>query len=303
MAVTVEASERGRIIASRKFPLGGYGAAAAPITVSTFDLAQSAVAAGERFLPQSSREDTAIGSYFAARSAPGSRAPTVIVFDDQAVGESSDYIGPLLRRFGAAVFVLPVTVSDSGVYAASVFDTTAFAALLDWLDQRPDVDKRKVFTYGTSQSAQFALWAAARFNDRVAGVFAAGGATALLCLRGAGASPVSENGVPVPCHQRADVIDDGALLPLGSVTAPVVLGCAGRDDVLPNACPWLDAAVRIRGPRVGDVIIRAPDAVHEMTAPPGLPIALPEGETAQATEKARVQFWDAVSRVLREVAD
>src|SRR3954462_11189793 len=53
VAVTLEASEKGRIIASREFPLGGYGAGAAPITVSTFDLAQSAVAAGETFLPPS----------------------------------------------------------------------------------------------------------------------------------------------------------------------------------------------------------------------------------------------------------
>jgi hypothetical protein len=136
----------------------------------------------------------------------------------------------------------------------------------------------------------------------VRGVFAAGGATAMLCLRGAGVPPVFENGARTPCHPHSDRIDPAAVLPLQSVKGSVVLGCAGQDEVLPNACAWLDAGIRNRGPRAGDRIVRAPESVHTMTVPPGLPIELPDGTAAQATEKARVAFWDAVGGVLLRAA-
>jgi hypothetical protein len=38
-----------------------------------------------------------------------------------------------------------------------------------------------------------------------------------------------------------------------------------------------------------------------MTIPPGLPIGLPPGD-GQATQKARIAFWDAVGGVLLRAA-
>ncbi|MFF1633425.1 acyl-CoA thioesterase/BAAT N-terminal domain-containing protein [Leifsonia sp. NPDC058248] len=302
VSVAIDAQENGRVVASREFVLDGLGSDVPPITVSAFDIADAAEAAGEDFPSPRSVEDIAVGAYFSARSAERPRRPVVIVFDDPAVGASSDYVGPLLSQFGAAVFVLPVRSTAPGVYAASVIDSSKFGAVLDWLIQRPEVDGRHIFTYGTSQSAQFALWAATRFSDRVAGVFAAGGATAMLCLRGAHVPPVFENGARTPCQRGSDRIVASRVLPLRSVSGPVVAACAGRDEVLPNACAWLEAAIRDRGQRAGDTIVRAPESVHAMTVPPGLPIALPEGAAAQATEKARVAFWDAVGGVLLRAA-
>lgn len=299
VSVVLEARDGGRVVASRAFSLDGPGANADPMTVGSLDIEQAAAAAGEEHPPQLSIGGVIpVGAYFQARSAERPQGPVVIVFDDPAVGGSSDYIAPLLTQFGAAVFVLPVRRAFTGVQTANVIEATTVAAVLDWLDRRPEVDSTRIFTYGTSQSAQLALWAATRFNDRIEGVFAAGGATAPLCMRGAAVPPVSENGERTLCQRSASRIDQSRVFPLAAIDGSAVFACAGRDEVLPNACAWMDAALRARGARVGDQVIRAPRSVHAMTVPPGLPIALPEGAAAQATEKARVAFWDAVGSVL-----
>jgi pimeloyl-ACP methyl ester carboxylesterase len=301
LSVGIEAHENGRVVASREFTLDGLGSDARPVNVSTAETADAAVYAGERYPPLFTTGDLA-GTFYSSRSTERPRRPVVLVFDDPAVGASTDYVAPLLTQFGASVFVIPMRRNGVGVYPASVIESTRVAGILDWLAQRPEVDKRSIFTYGTSQSAPFALWAATRFNDRVRGVFAAGGATAMLCLQGAGVPPVFENGARTRCQRSSDRIVASRVLPLQSVTGTVVLACAGRDEVLPNACSWLDAAIRNRGQRAGDTIVRAAESVHAMTVPPGLPIELPEGAAAQATEKARVAFWDAVGGVLLRAA-
>jgi hypothetical protein len=89
---------------------------------------------------------------------------------------------------------------------------------------------------------------------------------------------------------------------LNEVRGPVVLGCGGRDEVLLNACRWLDAAADARGVRAGDGIVRASGAAHPITVPPGLPIDLADSKTAEATEQARIAFWNAVARVLLRAA-
>jgi dienelactone hydrolase len=310
VAVTIDAFDDARVIASRVFLLDGLGTETRPTTVYSSDLDAAAARSGDAQppigLPDPPPPDThangPIGVFYSARSIERPRTPAVIVFDDPADGASADYVAPLLAQFSASVFVLPVTRDSDGMHSASAIDSTTLTAVLDWLAERPDVNQRDIFVYGTSQSEQLALWTATRFAGRVRGVFAAGGASTLLCLPGGLVSPAFENGIGMPCQRNPDQINDFTVLPLDTVPGPVVLGCAGRDEVLPNSCLWLDAAVRSRGTRAGDQIVRAPDAVHAMTVPPGLPIALPGGAAAQATEKARVAFWDAVGGVLLRAA-
>ncbi|MFI5062060.1 MAG: hypothetical protein ACHP7F_11470, partial [Actinomycetales bacterium] len=74
------------------------------------------------------------------------------------------------------------------------------------------------------------------------------------------------------------------------------------DEVLFNACRWLDAAVSARGARAGDSIVRASAAAHPISVPPGLPIDLGDPATAEATEQARIAFWNAVARILLTAA-
>ncbi|MGJ4846292.1 MULTISPECIES: acyl-CoA thioesterase/BAAT N-terminal domain-containing protein [unclassified Leifsonia] len=299
--VTVTAFDGSRPIAARTFRLQGIGAGIRTSGVFTRDLL-AATAAREGGtaprIPQQTHEDVQVGTFYSARSIERPRTPAVVVFDDQAPGASGDFVGPLLTLFGASVFVVPVTRSADGVRLTSIVDADTVGAVLDWLDQRQDVDGRQVFVYGTGPSEQLALWTAARFSWRLAGVFASGGATALLCLPSSAVGPVFENGRPAGCRVDPSVIDAQAVPALSLVRGPLVLGCSERDETLRSSCAWLDAAMATRGTRAGDVVLRESTASHATMVPPGLPIAIPDGPSGQQTERARIAFWNAVLNAL-----
>ena len=306
--VTVTALEGSRTIASRTFGLEGLAATSDPRTVFGHDLAAAEALAGggtgggSTPLPRETHEDVPVGRFYDARSIERPRTPAVIVFDDAAPGASADFVAPLLTQLGASVFVVPVSAQADGVHVATAIDSAAVAAILDWLTQRGDVDGRAIFAYGSGASEQLALWMATRFPARVAGVFAAGGATTLLCRTGQVVAPAFEDGVGVPCHVYVARVEKDVVVPLGSIRGPVVLGCSRLDRALPSACAWLDAAAARRGTRAGDVYLREATAAPAMTVPPGLPIAIPDGPAGQATELARIAFWNAVGTILIRAA-
>lgn len=312
--VTVTAFDGSRPIAERTFHLQGLGAGIRSRTVYTRDLLAAvtarAAANGEspgdlpganydtkQLLPQT-HEDVPVGTFYSARSIDRPRTPAVVVFDDPAPGASGEFVAPLLSLFGAAVFVVPVTRSPDGVRLTSIIDADTIEAVLDWLDERPGIDTGQVFAYGTSQSESLALWAAARFPDRVTGVFAAGGSTAPLCLPSSPVGPLFEHGRPAACRVDPFLVDPLAAPALDGLRGPVVIGCSVHDEVLRSACGWLDAAMTARGARAGDTVLRDAAATHATMVPPGLPIALPDGPRAQPTERARIAFWNAVLNVL-----
>lgn len=308
--VTIDAWQGARIVASRLFRLDGLGLASRPSAVFASDLVGAAKSAGDR-APQlaasdplsfGTRADATVGDFYSASSPERPRTPAVLVFDDDSMGASSDFIAPLLVEFGASVLVLPSGGAATGAQTVSVIDASAVSAALDWLASRPDIDRRDIFFYGTGQAEQFALWSAVRYRDRVAGAFGAGGSTTLLCLPDGNVSAAFEGGVGVPCQADAGVVRQAAVFALNEVRGPLVLGCGGRDEVLFNACRWLDAAVSARGARAGDSIVRASAAAHPISVPPGLPIDLGDPATAEATEQARIAFWNAVARILLTAA-
>ncbi|HEY8282076.1 MAG TPA: acyl-CoA thioesterase/BAAT N-terminal domain-containing protein [Leifsonia sp.] len=306
--VSVTALEGSRPIASRTFGLEGLAATSAPRTVFGHDLAAAESVAGGgtggRLAPPppETHEDVPVGRFYSARSIERPRTPAVIVFDDGSPGASGDFVAPLLTQFGASVFVVPVGAQSDGIHVVTPIDSSAVTAILDWLTQRGDVDGRAIFAYGTGASEQLALWMATRYPGRVAGVFAAGGATTLLCRTRAAVAPVFEDGVSLPCHVHVDRVDEGVVVPLASIRGPVVLGCSRLDRRLPSACGWLDTAAARRGTRAGDVYLREATAAPAITVPPGLPIAIPDGPSGQATEQARVAFWNAVGTILIRAA-
>lgn len=299
--VTVTAFDGSRAIAARTFRLQGLGAGVHTSGVFTRDLlaATAQRTGGEApLLPAQTHEDVRIGTFYNARSIERPRTPAVVVFDDPVSGASGDFVAPLLSLFGASVLVVPVTRSDDGVRLTSIIDAGTVGSVLDWLDERGDVDGRQVYVYGTSQSEQLALWTAAQFPGRIAGVFAAGGATALLCLPSTSVAPVFTGGVTADCQSDPFVVEQSAVPVLSAVRGPLVLGCSEHDASLPVACGWQSAVMTLRGTRAGDVFLRAAGATHATTVPPGLPIALPDGQNAQDTEQARIAFWNAVLNVL-----
>jgi hypothetical protein len=308
--VTIDAIQGGRVIASRLFRLDGLGMSGRPSRVFGQEFVDAVAAAGDREPPHAAtdppsagaRENTPVADFYGARSIERPRTPAVIVFDDTSPGASSDFVAPLLTEFGAAVLVLPAGGAADGAQTVNAINASTVEGALDWLDARDDIDSRNVFVYGTGPAEQFALWSAVRFNDRIAGAFGAGGSTALLCMAGGIVSSAFEDGIGALCQADAGKVDRASVFPLDDVRGPVVLGCGGRDEALLNACRWLDAAVDVRGVRAGDGIVRAGAAAHPISVPPGLPIDLADPATAEATEQARIAFWNAVARILLRAA-
>jgi hypothetical protein len=309
LPVRLTASSGDRVVAERTFRLQGLAANLRPRTVYTRDLlaAEARSASGDSplgspppALPRQTHEDQPIGRYWSAATLERPVTPAVLMFDDPSPGASGSFTAPVLTQLGASVFVLPVSAVEGGVLLSGVIDTATVASVLDWLGQRADVDARTIFVYGTGASEQLALWAANRFASRFEGVFASGGTPALVCTP-SGASPVMEDGVGWPCRVAPSPVTPSALFRLDRVPGAVVLACAERDEVLPEACAWQRAVTADRVPAEGSASLVA-DAAHAITVPPGLPIAVPEGGLAQPTEQARIAFWDAVGRVVLRAA-
>lgn len=308
--VTLTARDGDRVVASRTFRLQGLAAVLRSRTVSTRDLSFSVA---ER-LPHHTSEDEPVGRFWSASPLERPVSPAVLMFDDPTLGASADFVAPLVAQFGAAVFVLPVSADEGsgkpageGLRATDVRDAETIGAVLDWLRKRETVDAQKLFVYGTGAAEPLAVWAATRFPSRVHGLFAGSGSPALLCLPAGDPAPIQENGVSLPCQYRPG-INPG--LTLASVNGPVVLACGENDTVFPEVCPAQFALAGTHDSGVdhgGDQVIARARAAHAVTVPPGLPLALPSagdpsGADAQATQRARIAFWNAVGQILLRAA-
>lgn len=298
LPVRLTAFDGDRVVATRSFALQGLADGLRPYTLYTRDLAGPS--AGR--LPRETHEDQPVARYWNATSPERPITPAVLMFDDPSPGASSAFTAPLLARFGASVLVLPLTSARDGVRASGVIDSTTVEGALDWLAEQPSVDGRAIFAYGTGVAEPLALWAATRFPNRVHGLFAAGGAPELLCLPSGSTAPAFERGAGLPCRVAPEPVSPSSVIPLDAVDGPVVLACGARDAVLASACAGQAALAGTRGVRAGDAILRAAEAGHEVTVPPGLPIALPRGAQAQATERARIAFWNAVGQIVLRAA-
>jgi dienelactone hydrolase len=296
IGVHISALDDGRVVASTVLELAGLGSTMTPIDVLADELGGTAAH------PSTAEDDSLAGVFYRPQGSFRPRGPAVILFDDDATGASQPYVAPLFALFGSGVFVVPVERAADQVHVTSTVTTSQLGAIIGWLERRPDVDSRHIFVYGTSQSEQLALWTAAHFAPRIYGVFGAGGATALLCRSPEGVSTIFDESGQVPCERNSDTVDDLGVVSLAGLAGPVVLGCTRSDEVLPNACDWQDSAMRQRGHHAGDADIRSDDAAHAITVPPGLPLELPPVPAAQATEQARVAFWNAVAQTILRTA-
>ena len=296
VGVHIAAVDDGRVVASTVLELAGLGTVMTPLVVLADELG------GTPANPSTAENDSPAGLFYDPRGPFHPHAPAVIVFDDDSTGASEPYVGPLLALFGIGVFVVPVERAADQVHVSSTITTGQIGAIIGWLQGRFDVDRNHLFVYGSSQSEPLALWTAAHFRSRIYGAFGAGGATALLCRSPEGESTIFDASGPVPCERNSQTVSDSSVAPLSGIPGPVVLACTRSDEILPSACDWQDAAMRLRGRHPDDVDIRVDGAAHAITVPPGLPLELPPAPAAQATERARVAFWEAVGRTLVRTA-
>jgi dienelactone hydrolase len=237
-----------------------------------------------------------VGTLVMSVPTPVELRPGVIVVDGDADGGSGAFAAHEIAAAGFPVFVLPAFVPEGRIAGSAALSVETFDASLNWFSALPIVDADRVFVYGTGPSSSLALWFASHEPARVHGVFAASGATAMQCTSEAGSPLLIQNGLPLPCANPDRTIAGTDLLPLQRVSGPVVLACGTADRLLPTACDWTRAGERVRGTRDGDAFLYARGADHEISTPPELPIGLSElpPATAQATEDARVAFWQLV---------
>ncbi|MDN4614290.1 acyl-CoA thioesterase/BAAT N-terminal domain-containing protein [Leifsonia sp. F6_8S_P_1B] len=277
-SVDLRAAIAGRRVAETRVQRVGLAAAAPSRAV--FDAGIS----GDYFRPVASGEALRPGVLVLDGTDPGAQTGVLAASTLSAMG----YPALALSTFGPAGQLDP----------RRVFTAERLLSAVAWLRSQPGVDDQRIFVFGTSRGAQLALWSAVAFPGTVYGAIAPGGTTGLVCPSPVPSPAVTVGGSWVPCVSGTREPSPAAVLDLGRIPGPVVLGCAGADEQLETGCAWLDAAAKIRPPESFDVYLRAPGATHYFYLPPYSPLLLPPAPHAQATEDARVAFWGAVESAL-----
>ncbi|WP_431246747.1 acyl-CoA thioesterase/BAAT N-terminal domain-containing protein [Leifsonia xyli] len=244
-------------------------------------------------------DDGITGDYFEPQAQSRAPRPAVLVLDGTDPAAPSGVLSAAtLSAMGYPALALSTYGSAGEVNVVRTLPAERVLAALNWLRSQPGVDPRRVFVFGSSRGAQLALWTAVAYPDLVYGAIAPAGTTGLVCPSPVPGPAVTVGGAWVPCVSGTHEVTPAAVLDLTRIRGPVVLGCAGRDEQLDNACRWMEAAAAIRPPHGGDAYVGAPRATHLFSVPPYTPLYLPPPPDAQPTEDARVSLWSAIGRAL-----
>lgn len=244
-------------------------------------------------------DDGITGDYFEPSSGSQATRPAVLVLDGTDPGAPTGVLAAsTLSAMGYPALAFSTYGSAGEVNMIRTLAGERVVAALNWLRSQPGVDPRRVFVFGTSRGAQLALWTAVAHPELVYGAIAPAGTTGLVCPSPVPGPAVTVGGSWVPCLSGTHQVTPAAVLDLTRIPGPVVLGCAGQDEQLDNACRWMDEAAMVRPARGGDAYVRAPQATHLFYVPPYTPLYLPPAPAAQATEDARVSLWSAIARAL-----
>lgn len=244
-------------------------------------------------------DDGITGDYFEPASASAAPRPAVLVFDGTEPDVQTGVLSAAtLSAMGYPALAFSTYGSAGQLGPVRTLPAERVVAALNWLRSQPGVDARRVFVFGASRGAQLALWTAVAHPELVYGAIAPAGTTGLVCPSPVPGPAITVGGSWVPCLSGTHEVTAEAVLDLGRIPGPVVLGCAGQDEQLDNGCRWLDAAADVRPARGGDAYVRAPRATHSFSLPPYTPLDLPPAPQAQPTEDARVALWSAIGRAL-----
>jgi dienelactone hydrolase len=239
------------------------------------------------------------GDYYDPPPTSEGLRPAVIVFDGTDTGATPTVpLAAQVAALGYPTLALSTYGPAGQPERNRTFEGSRFTAALAWLRAQPGVDRDRIFTFGASRGAQLALWAAVAHDDEVYGAIAPAGTTGLICSSPVPSPAVTVDGNWVPCISGTRIVTPAAVLPLDRIRGPLVLGCAGQDEQLDNGCAWMAAGERARGRHPGDIFLDSPDATHLFYAPPYSPLGLLGSTDAQATQHARIAFWQAVTSAL-----
>lgn len=276
--------------------------------------------------------DSIFANYFPGRGA--GRRPAVVVIGgyEGGLGNEAKREALALQAAGFSALQVAYHCADTLPNRMSRLPLERFAAAMDWLKARPEVDPRRVGIIGYSKGAEAALALAARREDVRAVALGMpssvvwDGMSPLSFVAGGLRSTWTERGKDVPSlpygswsHPRGGAYGTHvnglqkvaehpqAVIPVERVAAPVLLVCGDADAVWPSCGMSAMIGTRLRNKgKAEPVVLRYPDAGHGVFGPP-LPAGSDSakywsmmGGTEQANMRARKDSWPKTIAFLRQ---
>jgi len=169
-----------------------------------------------------------------------------------------------------------------------------FAGALAWLEKQPGVDPTHTFVYAYSRGSEAALLLGVHYPDLVHGVIALVPSNvanyATWTLQRNRIPFTLQFGNPYPTDNPA------AQIPVEMIRGPIFLDCGGADTVW-HSCKLADAITArlvAHHDAYQHILLTYPDAGHLSDLPPYYPgreIAIVQGRSPEANDRAREQAW------------
>lgn len=279
-------------------------------TLARSSIIRRAGAAGETSKMLSVARDGFYGRYFAPRP-DGRRHPAVLIFGGSEGGLSVEPDARLLAAHGFPTLALAYFGEPGLPAELGRIPLEYFARALRYLDRQPEVDQRRVVTYGASRGSEAALELGVHYPGLVHGVV--------------GIVPSSEVFPGLVTHGAGRVaawtfrgralsfVGAAATIPVERIRGPILVAGGKQDLLWPSFYFAQDIADRSRehhGPPVH--VYEYPLAGHFGYAAPYLPSANavyhagvrhPLGGTAAANAAVRADLWPRILRFLGGVPE
>lgn len=248
--------------------------------------------------------DRLVGTFAYPRGA--ARTPAVLALGGSEGGPGSTLLAAVLAAQGIPTLALGYFHAPGLPDELKDIPLEYFQRALRWLDRRQQVDPTRVSAIGISRGSEAALLLAIDYPKLVRGVAALVPSSVVNCgIRGAERGGLcvgpawTLHGKPVPFTRQFGNVhptdDPAAVIPVERIRVPILLGCAGADDVWPS-CPYARAIAARHGPRSLS-LYAYPGAGHYVGAL--IPYEPWELSLDEVTERAREQLWPHVVTFLK----
>jgi dienelactone hydrolase len=184
--------------------------------------------------------------------------PAVLAFGGSEGGDDGTWIGGRLAAHGIPTLFIGYFHAPGLPDKLVDIPLEYFRRALLWLDRQRSVDPSRVSVFGVSYGSEAALLLGVHDPQLVHGVAALVPSGVVTCgidgaARAGGdclGSPWTLHGKPLPhtfeWNQPRPLDEPAAAIPVERIHAPVLLACAGRDQVW-GSCPYAHAIVARRG--------------------------------------------------------
>jgi dienelactone hydrolase len=244
-----------------------------------------------------------VAQFYAPSGPPRPVHKAVLYFGGSNGGLPSPLIPGLLAAHGYAVLALAYFKEPGLPQTLSRIPLEYFAKALQWLDHQRAVDPQRTIVWGVSRGSEAALLLGVNYAALVHGVVALVPSDVALCAYpGCAGAAWTLAGTPIPFTSEFDnpapTDEPNAVIPVERIAGPVLLDCAGQDEVW-SSCPYADAIVsRLdhAGGQFSHVLYRYPDAGHGIgEALPYEPFATPSADPHYSADQlARSDLWPRI---------